>query len=534
MSETDIRATAPSPGADPGTTTSAAPAPVTHNVPLVFTSLLLGMLIVSLGQMIFATALPTIVADLGGVDRMSWVITVYLLTMTIGLPVYGKLGDQIGRKPLFVTAILLFSAGSLLGAVAWDIDLLIVARAIQGLGGGGLMVLSQAIVADVVPARQRGRYMGVLGAVFGLSSVLGPLLGGFFTEGPGWRWALWFNLPVCLVALVVAVVWLRLPNRGAGRRTDWPGTVLMATGTTALILISSWGGNRYSWTDPMILGMGAVFLVCAVAFVLVESRSEHPLIPMTLFAERNFSLATGAGLLVGVAMFGCMAYLPTYIQMVHGLGPTAAGLMMTPMMAGMMGTSIVVGNIVSRTGRYKWYPVVGTVIMAAGLWLIGSLEAGDTLVHLGVVLFVFGFGLGLCMQLLVLIVQNTFPITVVGTATASNNFFRQIGGTMGSAIVGSLFVSRLADLMGERVPAAAAELGPEGAAVAETFSNGSGAANSMSPEILAALPGPLHDAIVSSYNDALVPIYHVVVPLILVATVLLLFVREDTLKETVD
>src|SRR5690606_37643992 len=218
-----------------------------------------------------------------------------------GLPVYGKLGDQIGRKPLFVTAILLFSAGSLLGAMAWNIDLLIVARAVQGLGGGGLMVLSQAIVADVVPARQRGRYMGIMGAVFGLSSVLGPLLGGFFTEGPGWRWALWFNLPVCLVALVVAVVWLRLPNRGAGRRTDWPGTILMATGTTALILISSWGGNRYGWTDPMILGMGALFLVCAIAFVVVELRSEHPLIPMTLFSERNFSLATSAGLLVGVA-----------------------------------------------------------------------------------------------------------------------------------------------------------------------------------------------------------------------------------------
>ena len=529
MSETDIRTTAAPPGAERPLT----PAPTPHNVPLVFTSLLLGMLIVSLGQMIFATALPTIVADLGGVDRMSWVITVYLLTMTIGLPVYGKLGDQIGRKPLFVTAILLFSAGSLLGALAWNIDLLIAARAVQGLGGGGLMVLSQAIVADVVPARQRGRYMGVMGAVFGLSSVLGPLLGGFFTEGPGWRWALWFNLPVCLIALVVAVVWLRLPNRGSGRRTDWPGTVLMAISTTALILLSSWGGNRYDWTDPVILGMGALFLVCAVAFVRVERRSPHPLIPMTLFAERNFSVSTAAGLLIGVAMFGCMAYLPTYIQMVHGLGPTAAGLMMIPMMIGMMGTSIVVGNIVSRTGRYKWYPVVGTLIMAVGLWLIGSLQAGDTLVHLGVVLFVFGFGLGLCMQLLVLIVQNAFPITMVGTATASNNFFRQIGGTMGSAIVGSLFVSRLADLMSERIPAAAAQLGPEGARVAETFANGAGA-NSMSPEILAGLPGPLHDAIVGAYNDALVPIYHMVVPLILVATVLLLFVREDTLKETVD
>ena len=516
----------------------AAPAEATgeqsHNVPLVFTSLLLGMLIVSLGQMIFSTALPTIVADLGGVDKMSWVITVYLLTMTIGLPVYGKLGDQIGRKPLFVVAILLFSVGSLLGALAWNIDVLIASRAIQGLGGGGLMVLSQAIVADVVPARQRGRYMGVMGAVFGLSSVLGPLLGGFFTEGPGWRWGLWFNLPVCALALVVALAFLKLPRRGAGSRTDWVGTLFMATGTTALILVSSWGGHRYEWTDPIILGLAALFVVCAVVFVRVELRVEDPLIPMTLFAERNFALTTAAGLLIGVAMFGSITYLPTYIQMVHGLGPTAAGLMMTPMMAGMMGTSIVVGNIVSRTGRYKWYPVVGTIVMAVGMWLIGSLNADDTLVHLGVVLFVFGFGLGLCMQLLVLIVQNSFPVTMVGTATASNNFFRQIGGTLGSAIVGTVFVSRLGDLMGQRIPEAAASMGPAGAEAAATFSESSGAANSMSPEILAHLPGPIHDAIVSSYNDALVPIFHLIVPLILLGTVLLLFLREDALKETID
>lgn len=512
----------------------ATPATPQHNVPLVFTSLMLGMLIVSLGQMIFATALPTIVADLGGVDRMSWVITVYLLTMTIGLPVYGKLGDQIGRKPLFVIAILLFSAGSLLGALAWSIDVLIVARAVQGLGGGGLMVLSQAIVADVVPARQRGRYMGIMGAVFGLSSVLGPLLGGFFTEGPGWRWALWFNLPICFIALIVSVIYLHLPRRGAGRQTDWVGTVLMATGTTALILVSSWGGHRFEWTDPVILGLGVLFLVSAIAFVLVELRTSDPLIPMTLFRERNYTLTTAAGLIIGVAMFGCLAYMPTYIQMVHGLSPTAAGLMMTPMMVGMMGTSIVVGNIVSRTGRYKWYPVAGTVVMAVGLWLIGSLHSGDSLVHLGGVLFVFGFGLGLCMQLLVLIVQNSFPIAIVGTATASNNFFRQIGGTLGSAVVGTVFVSRLADLLGERIPVAAQTMGPEGAEAAAGFADGSGAANSMSPEILAGLPGPLHDAIVSAYNDALVPIYHVVVPLLVVATVMLMFIREDKLKETID
>src|SRR5699024_4589170 len=429
--------------------------PATHNVPLVFTSLLLGMLIVSLGQMIFSTALPTIVADLGGVSKMSWVITAYLLTVTIGLPVYGKLGDQIGRKPLFVTAILLFLTGSVLGALAWGIDVLIAARAVQGLGGGGLMVLSQAIIADVVPARRRGRYMGVMGAVFGVSSVLGPLLGGFFTEGPGWRWALWFNVPVCLLALTVAVACLHLPRRGSGAAPDKLGTALMMVGTSALILLATWGGHEYAWTSSVILGLGAVFLACAVTFVVVERRAEQPLIPLRLFAARNFSLSTGAGLVIGVAMFGVLAYLPTYIQMVHSLGPTAAGLVLTPAMAGVMGTSIIVGNIVSRTGRYKWYPGVGSCVMAVGLLLIGTLRPEGSLVRLGVVLFVFGLGLGMCMQLLVLIVQNTFPVTMVGTATASNNFFRQIGGTLGSAIVGSVFVSRLAELMSERVPLAA-------------------------------------------------------------------------------
>lgn len=507
---------------------------VTHNVPLVFASLLLGMLIVSLGQMIFSTALPTIVADLGGVDKMSWVITVYLLTMTIGLPIYGKLGDQIGRKPLFITAILLFLAGSVIGALAWNIDVLIAARAVQGLGGGGLMVLSQAIVADVVPARERGRYMGIMGAVFGVSSVLGPLLGGFFTEGPGWRWALWFNIPVCLLAMTVAVLYLHLPRRGSGARLDIPGILLMVIATTSLILLTTWGGHEYAWSSPTILGLSAAFVVCAIAFIVVERRADHPLIPMSLFAARNFSLATAAGLIIGVAMFGCLAYLPTYIQMVHGLGPTAAGLMMTPAMVGMMGTSIVIGNVVSRTGRYKWYPVVGSVIMALGMFLIGTLETHDGLVHLGAVLFVFGLGLGMCMQLLVLIVQNTFPVSLVGTATASNNFFRQIGGTLGSAIVGSLFVSRLADLMSQRVPDAAAASGPAGAAFAKSSAEGGGSANSLSPEVLGGLPGPLHEAIAGSYNDALVPIYLVMVPLVLVAAVLLVFLREDALRETIE
>lgn len=526
--ETAAGTTAPAGGTDTG----AAPR---NNIPLVFTVLVLGMLIVSLGQMIFSTALPTIVADLGGVDKMSWVITAYLLTMTIGLPVYGKLGDQIGRKPLFLVAIGLFLAGSVIGALATNIDLLIAARAVQGLGGGGLMVLSQTIIADVVPARDRGRYMGVIGAVFGLSSVLGPVLGGFFTDGPGWRWGLWFNVPVCLVAFAVAVAALHLPKRPSRRDFDWLGTVLMVVATSSLILMTTWGGHDYAWTSPQVLSLGAAVVVFGALFVFWERRASEPLIPMGLFATRNFSLTTAAGLVVGICMFGAIGYMPTYIQMVHGMDPTQAGLMMTPMMVGMMGTSVAIGRIVSRTGRYKWFPVAGTVVMAVGLWLLGNLEASDSLVHLGAVLFVFGFGLGLAMQILVLIVQNSFPIRMVGTATASNNFFRQIGGTLGASIVGSVFVSRLTDFMAERLPAALQSMGPDGARYAAAFQHsGGGRSASMSPETLHSLPPVLHDVVTGSYNDALVPVFHVLIPFVLVATALLLFVREDALKESVS
>lgn len=493
---------------------------------------MLGMLLSSLGQMIFSTALPTVVGDLGGASQMSWVITAFMLTMTIGMPVYGKLGDQIGRKPLFLAAIVLFLIGSVVGALAQNMTTMITARAIQGLGGGGLMVLSQAIIADVVPARERGKYMGVMGAVFGLSSVLGPLLGGFFTDGPGWRWALWFNVPLGLVTLAIAAFALNLPRRHSDAKMDYWGTLTMAVATTCLILTVTWGGRDYGWTDPVILGLIAGTVIMGTLFVIIELRHSNPLIPMTLFKARNFSLTTISGIIMGVGMFGTLSYLPTYIQMVHNLSPTAAGLMMIPMMAGMIVTSTIVGQVVSRTGKYKWFPVIGMLIMGVGLFFMGQLHAHDTLVHLGVVQAVMGIGLGFSMQTLVLIVQNTFPLRMVGTATASNNFFRQIGGAMGASIVGSLFMHRVGDQLSTAIPEALKAMGPQAAPYAEKFAHG--AQGSLTPEFVHQAPQILQEAIVNGYNDALVPIFGGLAPLAIIAAFVVAFVRHERLKTSLD
>ena len=487
---------------------------------LIFAALILSMLMSSLGQMIFSTALPTIVGELGGVDHMSWVITGFLLLQTIALPIAGKLGDMIGRKGLFMFGIFAFIVGSILGAIAQDMTLLIIARSVQGMAAGTLMVSSQAIMAEVVSARERGKYMGMFGAVFGLSSVLGPVLGGWFTDGPGWRWGLWINVPLGLIALVAAWRYLRLPKRPTTGDFDWIGTALMVIATSSLILMSTWGGTQYAWGSPMIISLIMTSAIAWILFVAVEKRAKNPLVPMKLFANRNFVLTTLAGFAMGVGMFGTMAYLPTYLQMVHGMSPTLAGMMMIPMMIGMLGTSITVGWIISRTGHYKWYPAAGMALVAVALFLMSTLTPGTPASLIGGNLFLMGFGLGLVMQVLVLIVQNSFPVRVVGTATASNNFFRQIGGAVGSSVVGAIFIHRMQDLLAQRMPAGT------------DFSAGD--ASRLTPAILENLPGPIHDVVVGSYNDAFTPVLLMLVPLMLAAAIILAFVREDTLKETVE
>ena len=490
---------------------------------LLFVGLLLTMLMASLNQTVLATALPTIVGDLNGVNHMSWVITSFILASTITMPVYGRISDVFGRRPVILVAIGLFMIGSITGALASSIEVLIVSRVIQGLGGGGLMILSQAAIADVVPARQRGKYMGIMGAAFAVSSVAGPLLGGWLTEGPGWRWAFWINLPFGVLAMLAVALFLPAPKKlGADRpRLDYLGMALIASATTALVLASTWGGSEYEWGSPLIIGLFVAAAVLAVLFVVVEAKAAEPVIPLSFFADRNFTLTTVAGLITGVAMFGALGYMPTYIQMVTGVGAAQAGLLMVPMMGTMLLTSVITGMVVSRTGHYKTYPVVGTVVVAGSLVLLSQLQADSAIWMLCGALGVMGLGLGMSMQIMVLIVQNSFPVSVVGTATAANNYFRQVGATLGSAVVGSLFITRLQDILAERMASTGAAAG--GSSV-----------NNLTPEMVQQLPDAMHDVIVGSYNEALMPIFLYILPLMIAAAVLLLFVQQKPLATTVE
>lgn len=342
---------------------------------LIFAGLMVTMLLSSLDQTIFSTALPTIVGELNGVEHMLWVTTAYILASTIMLPVYGKLGDLIGRKGLFLGAISIFIAGSIVGGLAQDMTWLIIGRAIQGIGGGGLMILAQAIIADVVPARERGKYMGIMGGVFALSSVAGPLLGGWFTEGIGWRWAFWMNIPLGLLAMASAAFFLRLPkNTNKKPSIDYAGMGLLALASSSIVLITTWGGTTYEWMSAQIIGLISLAVVAAFAFIQVEKRAQEPIMPPELFKDRNFNLTTIAGLIIGIAMFGALAYMPTYLQMVTGVGATEAGFLMIPMMAALLVSSIATGQLVTKTGRYKWFPVVGTAIVVLSLLLLSTME----------------------------------------------------------------------------------------------------------------------------------------------------------------
>ncbi|MBV1935038.1 MFS transporter [Streptomyces sp. BV286] len=484
-------------------------------------ALLLGLLLAALDQTIVSTALPTIVSDLGGLDHLSWVVTAYLLASTAATPLWGKLGDQYGRKKLFQIAVVIFLIGSALCGMAQNMPQLIAFRALQGLGGGGLIVLSMAIVGDLVSPRERGKYQGLFGAVFGATSVLGPLLGGLFTEHLSWRWVFYINLPVGIVALAVIAAALHIPVRSRRHTIDYLGTLLIASVATCLVLVASLGGNTWAWDSPQIVGLAVLGAVLIVVFVAVERRAAEPVLPLKLFRIRTFTLAAVISFVVGFAMFGAMTYLPTFLQVVQGVSPTMSGVHMLPMVAGLLVSSTVSGQIVSRTGRWKVFPIAGTAVTALGLLLLHRLDADSSTGEMSAYFLVFGLGLGLVMQVLVLIVQNAVSYEDLGVATSGATFFRSIGASFGVAIFGSLFASRLSDelatvLRGQELPPS---LGAD--------------ALKSDPKIIADLPPALRAPVVEAYSVSITDVFLYAAPVALVGFVLAWFLREDRLRASV-
>jgi EmrB/QacA subfamily drug resistance transporter len=488
-----------------------------RSVWVVFSGLLLVMLLASLDSTIVATALPTIVGELGGVGRLAWVVTAYLLAQTVVTPLYGKLGDLYGRKRVLQSAVVIFLVGSALCGQARSLEALIAFRALQGLGGGGLMVSSMAAVGDVIPPRERGRYQGIFGAVFGLSSVAGPLIGGFFTTNLTWRWIFYINLPLGIVAMVVLAATLPANPERRRHRIDYLGAATLAGALSGIILLTDLGGSTWPWASPQIVGMAVASALFLALFLWIETRAAEPVLPLRLFRNRIFSVSSAVGVVVGFAMFGSITFLPLFLQTVKGASPTGSGLQLLPVMGGMLVTSIASGQLISRWGRYRLFPILGTAVMSVGLFLLARMRTDTSLVTASLYMLIVGMGLGMVMQVLVLAVQNSVDYEDLGVATSGATLFRSIGGSLGTAVLGAIFSARLTEALTRVTPTGAHAV------------TGGG----MDPSAIQRLPAPVKRAFLGAFTDSLDYVFLVAAGVGVAAFLLSWLLEERTLRQSV-
>ncbi|MEI8057424.1 MAG: MDR family MFS transporter [Actinomycetes bacterium] len=482
---------------------------------LILGALMMTMLLAALDQTIVSTALPTITSDLGGLNELSWVVTAYLLASTATTPIWGKLSDLYGRKPMLQSAVVIFLIGSALAGLSQSMGQLIAFRAIQGIGGGGLMVLVMAVIADLVPPRERGRYMGLFGAVFGVSSILGPLLGGLFTQHLSWRWIFYINLPLGIAAFFVLGAVLHLPVRHEKKSIDWLGAVLLVSGVSMLLMVTVWGGSKYEWGSPTIIGLAIAGIATMVAFVWQEVRTVEPMVPMRLFTIPVVRSTSIMGFVIGFAMFGSIVYLSVYLQVVKGATPTNSGLQLLPLMVGLLAASIISGRRISKTGHWKIYPVIGTGLATLGIWLMSHLGVDTPYWQIDLYALILGIGLGNVMQVLVLAVQNSVGPSEIGAATSSSTFFRSIGGSFGTAVFGAIFAARLSSEINAILPPGTNL--PSGG-VTSSLGN------------LNALPPAVREAVLEAFAHAIAATFLIATPVMAVAFVISLFLKATPIR----